>query len=206
MRLAPGWKGFVLVPLALGLLSLPLSPVTALVPAASVGLVLLAVLMAVFFRDPDREAGEGIVAAADGRVREAGRDGIVTFLNIHNVHVVRAPYAGRVADVQRFDGGHAPAFLESAGHNAGLVVSLQTAWGVQDVHLLAGLVARQSVAFVEPGDEVDKGERIGMIRFSSRVDIELPGGAEPVVEAGDSVRAGSSTLAKLPAREAEGVV
>lgn len=205
MRLAPGWKGFVLVPLALGLLSLPLSPVTGLVPAASAGLILLAALMAGFFRDPHREVGEGIVAAADGRVRDADQDGIVTFLNIHNVHVVRAPYAGRVTDVQRFDGGHAPAFLESAGHNAGLVVSLDTAWGVQDVHLVAGLVARQSVAFVEPGDDVDKGDRIGMIRFSSRVDVELPEGARPVVDAGDAVRAGSSTLAKAPAREGEGV-
>lgn len=198
MRLAPGWERFTLPPLAIGLISLALTPRFPLAGIlAGIGIV-LAVLVALFFRDPDRETGTGIVAAADGRIQAVEPDGIVTFLNVHDVHVVRAPYDGRIDRVQRFDGPRRPAFLSSAKTNAGVSVHIDTAWGPQEVRLVAGLVARRAVAWVEPGDTVEKGDRIGMIRFGSRVDIDTPASARPVVEVGEKARAGETTLADPP--------
>lgn len=201
MRLAPGWRAWVLTPAVLGLIlglsSLAWSPLW--IPALGFGV--LAAGVAYFFRDPDREIAAGITAAADGLVRSVRPEAIVTFLNVHDVHVVRAPYAGRVTRVHRFEGGHVPAFMEGSEHNAGLAVSIDTRWGVHDVHLLAGTVARRAVAWVERGDEVAKGERIGMIRLGSRVDVDLPPGSDPAVSEGDRVLAGSASIAWPPEDE-----
>lgn len=198
MRLAPGWARFALAPLATGLILLALTPQLAWLGAVGLALVLLAGLIVLFFRDPDREIGEGIVAAADGRIRRVEPDGIVTFLNVHDVHVVRAPYAGQITDVHRSEGTRRPAFLDGADRNAGVTLELDTRWGSQTVRLLAGLVARQALAWVEPGDAVEKGDRIGMIRFGSRVDVTLPEGSEPAIEPGAKVQAGVTQIASAP--------
>lgn len=201
MRLAKGWGWFV-TPLVVlsGVFSL-----AGLVDASFVflgaALLVLAAFVAWFFRDPERQTGPGIVAAADGRVQHVSEDGIVTFLNVHDVHVVRAPYEGRVMRVERFDGPHRPAFLANAEKNAGVRVVLDTAWGEQTVRLVAGLVARRAVAWVKAGQSVAKGERIGMIRFSSRVDITLPPQVDALVRAGDRVKAGMTTVANGPEGE-----
>ncbi len=200
MGLARGWAWFV-APLV------GVSLVLVLASWAHVGFAIgglaaaaLALLVAGFFRDPDREVGAGVVAPADGRIQHADPDRIVTFLNVHDVHVVRAPYAGRIERVERFEGGHRPAFLEGSKKNAGVRVELRTPEGLEEVRLVAGLVARRAVAWVEEGDRVEKGDRIGMIRFASRVDATLPPDAEPTVTVGDRVKAGASTVAK-PRRE-----
>lgn len=195
MALARGWARFVLpvALLAAGLLIGSLWEIFLLGPG--VALLILAALVAGFFRDPDRAIGDGIVAAADGRVQHVDEDGIVTFLNVHDMHVVRAPYDGRVDLVERFDGLHRPAFLESSKKNAGVRVEMETEHGREEVRLVAGLLARRAIAWVEAGDRVSKGERIGMIRFGSRVDITLPSEATPVVHGGDRIRAGETTLA-----------
>lgn len=197
MRLADGWLRWSILP-ALG----------ALVafwfwwPAAvALGIVAVGVLW--FFRDPQRDIGEGIVAAADGRVQDIAPDA-VTFLNLHDVHVVRAPYQGRVTRVETMEGPRFPAFLDRSAKNGGRAVTLNTPWGPQRVALIAGFLARRAVTFVEEGDHVSKGQRIGMIRFGSRVDVEIPGQATPVVEPGERVRAGESTLAKPPHGAEEG--
>ncbi len=122
----------------------------------------------------------------------------MTFLNVHNVHVIRAPYAGTVRRIERLPGGHRPAFLEGAKRNAGLAVTLETQWGTLEVHLIAGLVARRAVAYVEAEQTVTKGQRIGIIRFGSRVDVELPQDAQPAVAPGAKVRAAASTVAQPP--------
>lgn len=191
MRLAPGWVPWVLAPLAGALLALPFS-----LPLA-VGLAALAVPAAAFFRDPERRPGEGIVAAADGRLRALDPKA-VTFLNLHDVHVVRAPFAGRVRSVERVPGPRLPAFLEGAEKNGGVSITVDTTWGACEVHLIAGFLARRAVAFVEEGDAVDKGERVGLIRFGSRVDVELPEGARAAVEPGRRVRAAETTIAHPP--------
>lgn len=195
MRLAPGSIPWVLVPLVATLVAVlsPIHVTWAMLPGG------LTVLVALFFRDPERTPGDGIVAAADGRVRSAQGGQVVTFLNVHNVHVIRAPYAGTVRRIERLPGGHRPAFLEGAKRNAGLAVTLETDWGALEVHLIAGLVARRAVAYVEAEQIVSKGQRIGIIRFGSRVDVELPAGAQATVTPGTRVRAAESTVAHPPA-------
>ncbi len=198
MRLAKGWELFTAPWVLLGVVFSLISRFHASLMALSVAAFVVAVLVALFFRDPERSIGSGIVAAADGRIQEVHEERIVTFLNVHDVHVVRAPYSGRVVRVERFEGPRRPAFLEGAEKNAGVEIALETRWGEQVVHLIAGLVARRAVAWVKEGQNVEKGQRIGMIRFSSRVDIALPDGAAPTAHEGDRVKAGETMLAEPP--------
>lgn len=201
MRLAKGWGWFVAPLVLLGAVFSFAGLADASFVIVGAALLVLAAFVAWFFRDPERETGRGIVAAADGRVQHVSEDGIVTFLNVHDVHVVRAPYKGRVVRVERFDGPHRPAFLANAEKNAGVRIVLDTTWGEQTVRLVAGLVARRAVAWVGEGQNVAKGERIGMIRFSSRVDITLPPQVDALVRAGDRVKAGTTTVANGPEGE-----
>lgn len=196
MRLAPGAAPWILAPILLSGVAFLGARWTDLALPIGTALLVLALAIAFFFRDPDREIGPGIVSAADGRVRQVDQDGLAVFLNVHNVHVIRAPYAGTVTQVERFSGGHLPAFLGTAKRNAGVTVTLETRWGELDVHLIAGLVARRAVAWVQPGQSVDKGQRIGIIKFGSRVDVDLPAVAVPRVRPGDRILAGTSTIAE----------
>lgn len=199
MRLAPGWRPWVLIPLALSLGFLTLAVQQAWALAAALVLLGLAGFNAFFFRDPDRAPGSGIVSACDGRVHTLGEASLATFLNVHNVHVIRAPYAGTVQAVERFSGGHRPAFLAGAKRNAGVAITLDTRWGELTVDLIAGLIARRAVSWVVPGQEIEKGQRIGLIKFGSRVDVELPQAATVEVAPGQPVRAGETTIAMLEA-------
>ncbi|PSG96440.1 phosphatidylserine decarboxylase family protein [Thermoplasmatales archaeon SW_10_69_26] len=188
MRLAQGWLPWTAVPLLGSLLA-------ALVwwPAA-LALAALTVFVVWFFRDPDRQPSEGIVAAADGRIQEIdGR--AVTFLNLHHVHVVRAPYEGTIETVERVSGGRLPAFLKGAEKNGGVAIVADTEWGNRRIDLKAGAIARRAVSFVDEGDHVAKGERIGMIRFGSRVDVDLPDPVRREVAPGDRVTAAETTIA-----------
>lgn len=188
MRLAAGWLPWTAAPLLAALAA------AFLWWPASLALVGVAVFVLVFFRDPDREVADGIVAAADGRIQSIdGR--AVTFLNLHHVHVVRAPFAGTVREVERVRGSRLPAFLEDAEKNGGVSIIVDTEWGDRRVDLKAGMVARRAVAFVDEGEEIDKGQRIGMIRFGSRVDVDLPDAVLRHVEPGDRVWAAETTIA-----------
>lgn len=196
MRLAPGSAPWILTPILLSGLAFLAAPRTDLALPVGMALLVVALGIALFFRDPDRAIGQGIVSAADGRVRLVEDDSLAVFLNVHNVHVVRAPYAGKVSEVERFSGGHLPAFLGTAKKNAGVAVTLDTRWGALEVHLIAGLVARRAVAWVTPGDTVEKGQRIGIIKFGSRVDVDLPSVADVRVAPGARVMAGTTTIAE----------
>jgi phosphatidylserine decarboxylase len=198
--LAPGTAPWVLVPLALGLTALVLPLPYA--RAAGLVLVVLALLLAAFFRDPHREVGAGVVAPADGRVQavEAGDEElrIVTFMNLHDIHVNRAPLGGRVVDRTRWSGGHRPAFLGGSDANERVAYRLETPVGPVELTQVTGAFARRIDPWVGPDDEVERGQRVGMIRFGSRVDLALPPELEPAVEPGDRVRAAESTLAEAP--------
>lgn len=189
MQLAPGWRPWVIAPALASL------PAFFLWRPAGLGLVGLGLFVLWFFRDPDRPVGEAIVSAADGRIREV--DGkVVTFLNLHHVHVVRAPFAGRVRKIQRLAGGRVPAFLKGAEKNGGVSILVATEWGDLRVDLKAGLIARRAIAYVDEGDDIAKGQRVGMIRFGSRVDVQLPEGAQPCVGLAERVWAGQTTIAE----------
>jgi len=187
-------------------------------------LVLTAAWMAYFFRDPDRVTPlrEGLVVApADGRIAAidtvvppvelglgpAQRQRISTFLSILDVHITRAPVAGRIARSIYVPGAFFNAALDKASEeNERRAVIIERPDGVEiAVVQIAGLVARRIVAFVHEGDTVGAGERIGLLRFGSRVDVYLPPGKTALVSVGQLANAGETVLADMKSDEAERV-
>ncbi len=160
-----------------------------------------------FFRDPERDipkAAGAIVSPADGRVvvvtdeRNEGRPGkrISIFLAVWNVHVNRAPAAGSISGVEYRPGRFYAAMQPRASlENEQNVFHLATGAGEMVFKQIAGWIARRVVSWKRAGDTVACGERIGMIRFGSRMDVWLPEDAEIRVRPGDRVAAGSSILA-----------
>lgn len=164
--------------------------------------IAFALFSAFFFRDPRRRTGRGVVAAADGVIREVSIEGkemvISTFMNLHNVHVNRSPMKGKVTGVRRVKGGYSPAFGKSADNNSRVVVSMDTGIGNVSITQIAGTFAWRIVPYVRRGQVLRKGRRIGIIRFGSRVDVALPADkARAVVTTGDRVKAGTSTIAEV---------
>jgi phosphatidylserine decarboxylase len=156
---------------------------------------------AAFFRDPERPLGEGIVSAADGRVRAVDREGdtwrISVFMNVTNVHVNRFPLEGRVDAIEGSGSGFRPAYRPDADRNVQRHYRLSTALGTVEVVQITGVVARRLVSFVRVGSTGKRGERLGMIVLGSRVDVLLPSDRTvPVVRVGDRVLAGASSLAR----------
>jgi phosphatidylserine decarboxylase len=174
--------------------------------AAAVALA-LALFVTWFFRDPDRAIpGDpaAIVSPADGRVIEIatgpGGTRISIFLSIFNVHVNRTPVAGEVVEVVRRPGKFLAAWKhEASSDNAQAAVTVRTPRGDVRFVQVAGLVARRIICRLAPGDRVERGERYGLIRFGSRVDLHLPPGAEPAVRVGDRLRGGADVVARWTA-------
>jgi phosphatidylserine decarboxylase len=163
-----------------------------------------------FFRDPERLVPtdpDAIVSPADGRVvvvtneENAGRPGtrISIFLAVWNVHVNRSPAAGLITKLDYRPGKFLAAWDPKASiQNEQNIFTLATPQGNIEFKQIAGLVARRVVAWKKPMDPVAKGERIGLVRFGSRVDLWLPLGSELLVKVGDNVSGGSSILARWP--------
>ena len=177
--------------------------------AAGVILVLLGLFVFSFFRNPDRAIpGEGglIVSPADGRVvvvRDEANDGrpgkrISIFLAVWNVHVNRAPVAGTITRLDYKPGRFLAAWDENASFENEQNIFTQTSEHGEIVYKqIAGWVARRVVSWKKAGDPVARGERIGLVRFGSRMDVWLPGEPEIVVRIGQSVKGGSSVLARM---------
>ncbi|HUE56102.1 MAG TPA: phosphatidylserine decarboxylase family protein [Candidatus Udaeobacter sp.] len=176
--------------------------------------VFLAAFVFSFFRDPERvipsEAGT-VVSPADGRVvivkdeENAGRAGkrISIFLAIWNVHVNRAPAAGTITKMEYRPGKFVAAMRERASlENEQNVFTLSTAAGEMVFKQIAGWIARRVVSWKKVGDAVARGERIGLVRFGSRVDVWVPKEAEILVKLGENVKGGSSVLARWTGRSA----
>ncbi|MGD0841034.1 MAG: phosphatidylserine decarboxylase family protein [Candidatus Acidiferrales bacterium] len=173
-----------------------------------IALLLVAAFVVYFFRDPERVIpgdSAAIVSPADGRVMEVveesfgGRPGqrISIFLAIWNVHVNRSPMAGRIEQIDYRPGRFYAAMRSRASEeNEQNVIRLSTARGDMVFKQIAGWVARRVVCWKRPGDHVATGERIGLIRFGSRMDVWLPEGVEILVEPGKHVAGGSSILAR----------
>jgi phosphatidylserine decarboxylase len=167
---------------------------------AAVPLTALTGAMLWFFRDPDRVPGEGrILSPADGVVQSIdswpdGRTRVAIFMSPLNVHVNRAPLAGTVTSVQHVAGGFLPAFNKDSDQNERVVWHFETALGDIEMVQIAGAVARRIVPYVNVGDKLSQTERIGLIRFGSRVDIYLPEGISPAVTVGDKTVAGVTPI------------
>jgi phosphatidylserine decarboxylase len=157
-----------------------------------------------FFRDPERTptapAEGGFIAAADGIVTRVeqladGRMRVSTYMRLRDVHVNRAPVAGVVRSMTHRPGGHWPARSKDSDRNERLEWVLDTAAGPLELVQIAGALARRIVPYRTPGDPVERGARLGLIRFGSRVDVVLPAGTRVAVREGERVRAGVSRLA-----------
>jgi phosphatidylserine decarboxylase len=162
-----------------------------------------------FFRDPEREAPAGPVAVspADGKVvavksEEAGSNRISIFLNIFDVHVNRSPVAGKISCVTYKKGQFLVASKEDASHsNEQNIITVDAKINGQATRVvfkqIAGLIARRIICYKQAGDLVDSGERVGLIKFGSRVDIFLGPEWEIAVRMGERVSAGSSVIARF---------
>lgn len=164
------------------------------------GLVAVTIFFAVFFRDPERTPGSGIVSPADGRIRAVEREGdrlrISVFMNVTDVHVNRAPLDATVEGIEAAGAGFRAAFRPEADRNVRRHYRLATDLGPVEVVQITGVVARRIVTFVPVGASLRKGDRFGMIVLGSRVDLTVPADrARPVVHVGDRVRAGVTTVA-----------
>ncbi len=150
-----------------------------------------------FFRDPERHISEGITSPADGKVVsvDEDRNSIEIFMNIWDVHVNRAPISGVVKKLEHIHGGYSPAYSERSKKNEKHLYQLRS----EDDRMIklwqiAGIFARRIVPYVQKKDQVEKGDRIGMIRFGSRVKLEFSEEVDFAVEEGQKVRAGETTL------------
>lgn len=170
-------------------------------PWAAVPPVLLAAFVLWFFRDPEREPPAdptAVVSPADGRVIRAADGRLSIFLNIFNVHVCRSPLGGRIDSWNHVPGRFLAAFKhEASEQNERAEVIVNNGTIHVRLTLVAGLIARRIVRWVEGGQRVSVAQRIGLIRFGSRVDLELPPSARLEVRVGDRVVAGESVLARL---------
>ena len=172
--------------------------------------VLLAAFFMWFFRDPNRviPAAPGLVVSpADGKVEEAewiettagSRVRITIFLNVFDVHVNRTPVGGVVTLVEYREGQFLNAMnAESAVHNEQTLITIDAGGYEVSFKQIAGLLARRIICNLRVGDRVERGQRMGLIKFGSRTDILLPAHAELRVKPGMRVKGGSSVLAYIP--------
>jgi phosphatidylserine decarboxylase len=192
--IARGGRVFVVISAVAALVLLPVTIYAAL------GFAFLAALFVIAFRDPTRIIGDGIVAPADGRVREVDEDkGLISiYLALRNVHVTRAPLDGIVTRRSRARGKHKPAFSKLTEHNERLELSLRTKLGDISIIEMTGAIARRIVPYVNVGQSLGKGERLSLIRFGSRVDLFLPPSSVRIlVKRGDRLKGGVTRIAEV---------
>ena len=201
----PFIAGFFVVSLLLGWIAQPLF---------WIGMV-LTVWCAYFFRDPQRltpQDDDLVISPADGRVSSiqmvvppeelhlgsAPMLRISVFMNVFNCHVNRAPMRGRIVNIAYREGSFLNAELDKASsENERNGVVIDTSPGMIGVVQIAGLVARRIVCWASPNEPLDAGERFGLIRFGSRLDVFLPLGASPRVALGQTAIAGETVLAEF---------
>jgi len=195
-----------LVLLLLGALSWLLTPWLALFFLVLIGYTF------VFFRDPDRTVpadADVVVAAADGVVVEIAEleerevvkgtmRRVAIFLSVFDVHINRAPIAGRIIYRERREGLCLDARNpECSEKNEAMTWAFENPRATLVVRQITGAIARRIVGWSQVGDRLEKGERFGMIRFGSRTEVYLPLGATVLVKVGDRVAGGASAIARL---------
>ncbi len=194
-------------------------------PRAAAVLGVLPLAVAAFFRDPDRTPDsrpvdvDDVLAPADGRVMYAGpgQEGVAPpgewqqvsiFLSAFDVHMNRAPYGGRVVEVVRRPGKWLAAYTHESAHlneRSDITVEREVDGELRRVHFrqIVGLMARRVVTRVAVGDEVATGQRIGLMKFGSRMDVFVPPECEVLTAADARVVAGESVIARWPARASD---
>jgi len=168
--------------------------------------LVLALFIAYFFRDPERLVPSdeaAIVSPADGKIVGIAAEPDKTtrvsiFLSVFNVHINRAPVAGEVESVCYFPGKFKAAFDATASaENEQNVLVIRSGSDRIKFSQIAGILARRIVCWKKPGDSVTKGERVGLIKFGSRVDIFLPENVALSIKLGDKVQGGASVIGRI---------
>jgi phosphatidylserine decarboxylase len=206
MKLAPEGYPFILGFAALAIIVALFAPWAAVVP------LILALFMVYFFRDPERKiptGGDVFVSPADGKIiliqkvhEEKFLKGdsmeVSIFMSPLNVHVNRTPCDGTVESVVHTPGKFFSAFKHEASmQNENIAMVLGTKYGRVLVRQVSGFLARRAVCRVKPRDVLKRGERYGVIKFSSRVDLYLPKDARIRVKLGDMVKAGETVIGEM---------
>ncbi len=215
MNIAQGAKNWILIPflcaIISGILGLLLSSTLQMIMVLFCFLLfLLTGLFLIFFRDPHRKIGPGIVAVADGKIRSIKQCDdeyvgnslfISTFMNIYNVHVNRMPVDGTIQKITHINGSYLPAFTKESERNERFVFEIKSKIGPIKIIQIAGTLARRIVPYVTESATLKKGEKLGIIRLGSRVDIYLPIDIikEPIIKKGTMVKAGVDRLAEINA-------
>lgn len=196
---------FIFAPLALGIALLLFQRGLALSIAGGV-FVLAALFCLFFFRDPRVTITQGekyLLSPCNGTVMEVienDNEKIVrVFLSIFNVHIQRSPVAGRVRSVEHRDGEflmamHPEAFMRNEQN----IITIESECGVVVVKQIAGFLARRCVSWVSEGDVLAKGDKIGLIKFSSQVDMHIPKSVMLNIHKGDKLTAGRTICGELP--------
>lgn len=193
---------FILIPLVLGLLLISSSTLTLIL---GILLILFALFCAYFFRDPKIEVtkGEGLILSpGNGTVLEVSENDtekvIRVFLSVFDVHLQRSPIDGKVTKVEYKPGK----FLKAMEPEAHIVneqnhIVIENENGTYVVKQIAGILARRCVSWVKPGDEIKAGDKIGVIKFSSQVDLHMPKNVDIKVKKDDKVVSGVTVFAVL---------
>ncbi len=181
----------------------------------AIPVVLVGLFCVWFFRDPDRRIPDlpgAIVSPGDGKVTDVStvnsgdrpQSRISIFLNVFNVHVNRSPIAGVIRDVRYQRGKFLNAMAaHSAEENEQNIVTVEGEGRTVVFKQIAGLIARRIVFDLKVGDKVERGQRVGLIKFGSRVDVLFDGDAAIQVKPGDHVKGGATVLAVLPVTSAK---
>jgi phosphatidylserine decarboxylase len=173
--------------------------------AGVVGLILLSLFMAYFFRDPKRTVPDEkdiIVSAADGRVTRIDDDQkgklVSVFLSPFDVHINRAPIAGTITSLEYIPGKKLPATSNNASFvNERNSLTIEGEKITVVCTQIAGILARRIVCWNKQGDRLEIGEKFGLIKFSSRTDLLMPPNVEILVKIGDSVVGGETIIGKI---------
>ncbi|MCS7118575.1 MAG: phosphatidylserine decarboxylase [Archaeoglobaceae archaeon] len=161
----------------------------------SIILILFLVFTAYFFRDPERKIGDGVISPADGRIDYVGCNQLEIFMSPFDCHINRSPVKGKILSIEFRDGKLIPAYRR--GKNVRMnEITIRAGDGIYKVIQIAGIFARRIVCYVREGEDVEKGQRIGLIRFGSRVILELPTGYKFIRRVGEKVKAGETVAVK----------
>jgi len=156
--------------------------------------------MVLFFRDPERKVEVSdayMISPADGTVIDIRGRKICIFMFLQNVHVNRAPISGTIREITYKKGGYLPAYWKDSERNERNEFIIHSKYGDVSVTQIAGTIARRIVSYSQVNDMVEQGQRIGMIRFGSRVDVTIPDDFEITVRKGERVLAGKTVIATI---------
>ncbi|MGB2962481.1 MAG: phosphatidylserine decarboxylase [Anaerolineales bacterium] len=202
----------MIVVAVIGVLVVP-SPLILILLFISIGIW---VVIIQFFRDPARDIhcqSNQVLSPADGVIKDITtvleqdyyqepRIRVGIFLSLFNVHVQRAPLSGRVAFVNHQSGKYLPAYEPASSYeNAQITLGIDSEFGLIIIKQISGILARKCVNYSNTGDQIQAGQRYGLIKFGSRVEIFLPASTELLCTVGDKVYGGLTILANVPEKD-----